>query len=1016
MPFLVGFSPQRLDSEVQNVSFPDEDLDLSDLGGLLEWLPPLDMSQVTHYMVYFAKPLEDPAACVSTYLVNVTNDTELVAVISGSINFQLDGATASQVEQAVRSTLSSSLNVAPDAINVVIVSGARRLQERQLVAADHHALDPRVSVQAAGLEDGDYLTAIVLEARLAATRAAFALFCSGGDRVVTWGTSDNGGDSSEVQDQLKGVQQVQATDRAFAAILADGSVVTWGSRPYGGDSSEVQDQLKGVQQVQATEQAFAAILADGSVVTWGSRYDGGDSSEVQDQLKGVQQIQATWFAFAAILADGSVVTWGSQYDGGDSSEVQDQLKGVQQVQATERAFAAILADGSVVTWGNPYVYGGDSSEVQDQLKGVQQVQATERAFAAILADGSVVTWGASDKGGDSSEVQDQLKGLQQVQATEGAFAAILADGSVVTWGSPDFGGDSSEVQDQLKGVQQIQATSFRFAAILADGSVVTWANPRFGGDSSKVQDQLKGVQQVQATKEAFAAILADGSVVTWGRSDSGGASFQVQDQLKGVQQIQASEQAFAAILADGSVVTWGSPDYGGDSAAVTAQLAQSWTVSYSLVVPVNAASSVISAANGHSASPSGFASLLAPELIAAGVASSSVAALQVLQFAEVSVQVISADLALGLVSTATTTMANNSNISDDSDADEDDMPVARRLSSLVSMVAAYDVPGSLSISKGWCRQFIISNLPGEDNVTVVPDTAIGNFTHFLVYTASSLVEQTTPVALEIFDEFASVSNISFVDLDLDLQQLGGNISWVEPSLTRRVEEYLIYLAEDTMGLQRSLVDRTPQGSTAVAMPPETSLQNFTFLLIATRSALVEQSTPSSLGLVDEAPVVFNISLDDLDLDETDLGGEVSWQTSDERLVQNYVFYFASPGTTSCSDVSEVATVAVVLGTLSFALEGVESWQVDSATRAALAAALNVAPEQLAVRLRDTSRRLYESRLLPVWHLEFQVLLPPWTELDGDVVKKLQSKELVNALHWSFLRYASSYCSFAKRLQ
>ena len=39
---------------------------------------------------------------------------------------------------------------------------------------------------------------------------------------------------------------------AFAAILADGSVVTWGDPGYGGDSSEVQDQLKGVQQIQAT--------------------------------------------------------------------------------------------------------------------------------------------------------------------------------------------------------------------------------------------------------------------------------------------------------------------------------------------------------------------------------------------------------------------------------------------------------------------------------------------------------------------------------------------------------------------------------------------------------------------------------------------------------------------------------------------------------------------------------------------------------------------------------------------
>ena len=79
----------------------------------------------------------------------------------------------------------------------------------------------------------------------------------------------------------------------FAAILGDGSVVTWGIAGAGGGSSAVQDQLKGVQQIQATSSAFAAILADGSVVTWGDADFGGDSSAVRDQLKGVQQIQAT---------------------------------------------------------------------------------------------------------------------------------------------------------------------------------------------------------------------------------------------------------------------------------------------------------------------------------------------------------------------------------------------------------------------------------------------------------------------------------------------------------------------------------------------------------------------------------------------------------------------------------------------------------------------------------------------------------------------------------------------------
>ena len=48
------------------------------------------------------------------------------------------------------------------------------------------------------------------------------------------------------------------------------------------DSSVVRDQLKNVQQIQATHSAFAAIRGDGSVVTWGEAASGGDSSVVRD--------------------------------------------------------------------------------------------------------------------------------------------------------------------------------------------------------------------------------------------------------------------------------------------------------------------------------------------------------------------------------------------------------------------------------------------------------------------------------------------------------------------------------------------------------------------------------------------------------------------------------------------------------------------------------------------------------------------------------------------------------------
>ena len=97
-----------------------------------------------------------------------------------------------------------------------------------------------------------------------ATSSAFAAILLDAS-VVTWGDPACGGDSSEVQSRtlgppwrggdgdhhhrtrskghpriLRHVLQVQATGRAFAAILTDGCVVTWGCPFCGGDSSEVQ--------------------------------------------------------------------------------------------------------------------------------------------------------------------------------------------------------------------------------------------------------------------------------------------------------------------------------------------------------------------------------------------------------------------------------------------------------------------------------------------------------------------------------------------------------------------------------------------------------------------------------------------------------------------------------------------------------------------------------------------------------------------------------------------------------
>jgi hypothetical protein len=55
---------------------------------------------------------------------------------------------------------------------------------------------------------------------------------------------------------------------------------------------------------------------------------------------------------------------------------------------------------------------------------------------------------------------------------------------------------------------------------------------------------------------------------------------------------------------------------------------------------------------------------------------------------------------------------------------------------------------------------------------------VASWTYVVVFTESSLAEQTTPTAGLLSDAAVSVSGISFVDKDLDTLELGGDVSWV----------------------------------------------------------------------------------------------------------------------------------------------------------------------------------------------------------------------------------------------
>ena len=61
---------------------------------------------------------------------------------------------------------------------------------------------------------------------------------------------------------------------------------------------------------------------------------------------------------------------------------------------------------------------------------------------------------------------------------------------------------------------------------------------------------------------------------------------------------------------------------------------------------------------------------------------------------------------------------------------------------------------------------------GVSTYSFSADTAKGSFTHIVVYTKSSLVEQTTPAAVALGDSVASASSVAWTDKDLDSAEAG----------------------------------------------------------------------------------------------------------------------------------------------------------------------------------------------------------------------------------------------------
>ena len=179
------------------------------------------------------------------------------------------------------------------------------------------------------------------------------------------------------------MQKIQATDCAFAAILADGSVIAWGKADHGGDSLQVKDQLRNVHDVQVTSSAFAAIVADDRLLRGAincrvgtpgqSVTTSGMCSRFRPQVAHLRHFWQTVLLFLGAIHP-MVTALQSKMRSGVSGSFRLPI-------------APLLRSGQMdlLSHGDPQVLVAG---------GVQQIQATWSTFAAILSDGSVVTWGS----------------------------------------------------------------------------------------------------------------------------------------------------------------------------------------------------------------------------------------------------------------------------------------------------------------------------------------------------------------------------------------------------------------------------------------------------------------------------------------------------------------------------------------------------------------------------------------------------------------------------------------------
>eukprot|EP00746_Dinoflagellata_sp_MGD_P003110 gnl/MRDRNA2_/MRDRNA2_106060_c0_seq1.p1 gnl/MRDRNA2_/MRDRNA2_106060_c0~~gnl/MRDRNA2_/MRDRNA2_106060_c0_seq1.p1 ORF type:complete len:1622 (-),score=222.61 gnl/MRDRNA2_/MRDRNA2_106060_c0_seq1:119-4771(-) len=164
---------------------------------------------------------------------------------------------------------------------------------------------------------------------------------------------------------------------------------------------------------------------------------------------------------------------------------------------------------------------------------------------------------------------------------------------------------------------------------------------------------------------------------------------------------------------------------------------------------------------------------------------------------------------------------------------------------------------------------------GRGSLTIPLHTLLGEFKYIAIYVVGILGMQTVPLSIPVVDQIGQATDISFVDLDLRKDSVGGYVRWTEPPNTA-AEHYSVYAGKNEIGYHRHKITTVVAGIGHVLIAAGMAQGAWTHFLLYALNKENGPQVPMVVPMQNVEAEVSGLHFEDVDLDAGEMGGILTW--------------------------------------------------------------------------------------------------------------------------------------------